>query len=77
MLYAPFTSEATMTLFLNEKHIAQMHEAGLATMDDYISAVEAAYTDQGRGDFEILPRTNFTVDVPGCKRPGTLKIGGG
>ena len=77
MLYAPFTSEATMTLFLNEKHIAQMHEAGLATIDDYISAVEAAYTDQGRGDFEILPRTNFTVDVPGCKRPGTLKIGGG
>lgn len=66
-----------MTLFLNEKHIARMHETGIVTMDDYIAAVEAAYTDQGRGDFEILPRTNFTVDVPGRKRPGTLKIGGG
>ncbi|MFM2130169.1 MAG: Alanine dehydrogenase [Pseudomonadota bacterium] len=66
-----------MTLFLNEKHIAHMHDTGLVTMDDYIGAVEAAYTDQGRGATEILPRTNLTVDVPGKKRPGTLKIGGG
>lgn len=66
-----------MTLFINEKHIAQMHEAGLVTMDDYITAVEAAYGDQGRDEFEILPRTSFTVEVPGRKRPGTLKIGGG
>lgn len=66
-----------MTLFLNEKHIAHMHETGLVTMDDYIKAVEAAYTDQGKGAFEILPRTNLSVDVPGKKRPGTLKIGGG
>jgi ornithine cyclodeaminase/alanine dehydrogenase-like protein (mu-crystallin family) len=66
-----------MTIFINEKDIARMHETGLVTMDDYIAAVEAAYTDQGRGDFDILPRTNFTVDVPGRRRPGSLKIGGG
>ncbi|MGE0650576.1 MAG: ornithine cyclodeaminase family protein [Alphaproteobacteria bacterium] len=66
-----------MTIFINEKDIARMHETGVASMDDYIAAVEAAYTDQGRGDFEILPRTNFTVEVPGRKRKGSLKIGGG
>ena len=66
-----------MTIFINEKDIARMHDSGIVTIDDYIAAVEAAYTDQGRGNFEILPRTNFTVDVPGRKRPGTLKIGGG
>lgn len=66
-----------MTIFINERDIARLHDEGLASMADYIDAVGAAYTDQGRGDFEILPRTNFTVDVPGRKRPGSLKIGGG
>jgi alanine dehydrogenase len=66
-----------MTIFINERDIARLHDEGLAGMADYIAAVGAAYTDQGRGDFEILPRTNFTVDVPGRKRPGSLKIGGG
>ncbi len=51
-----------MTIFINEKDIARLHDEGLASMADYIAAVGAAYTDQGRGEFEILPRTNFTVE---------------
>jgi alanine dehydrogenase len=66
-----------MTLFINEKHVAQMLETGIATMDDFIGAVEAAYRDQGAGRFAILPRHNFEVAVPGRTRPGSLKIGGG
>ncbi len=66
-----------MTLFLNEKHIAGMINDGTATMADFIAAVEAAYTDQGEGRFEILPRTSFKVELPGRKRPASLKIGGG
>ena len=71
------TKGDAMTIFINERDIARLHDEGLASMADYIAAVGAAYTDQGRGNFEILPRTNFTVDVPGRKRPGSLKIGGG
>lgn len=66
-----------MTLFINEKDVAGMIADGTVTMADFIAAVEAAYTDQGMGRFEILPRTNFTVEVPGKSRPGSLKIGGG
>lgn len=66
-----------MTIFINEKHIQGMLDDGTVTMADFIDAVGAAYTDQGKGRFEILPRTNFYVDVPGRKRPGSLKIGGG
>ncbi|MFT5540032.1 MAG: alanine dehydrogenase [Alphaproteobacteria bacterium] len=65
-----------MTIFINEKHIADMHASGLVSMSDYIDAVEAAYGDQGAGAFEILPRTNFWIDVPGRKRRGSLKVAG-
>jgi ornithine cyclodeaminase/alanine dehydrogenase-like protein (mu-crystallin family) len=65
-----------MTIFINEKHIEEMHESGLVSMGDYIDAVEAAYGDQGSGEFEILPRTNFWIDVPGRKRRGSLKVAG-
>lgn len=66
-----------MTIFINERHIAQLIEDGHATMADFVAAVEAAYTDQGNGDFDILPRQNFEVEVPGRNRKGSLKIGGG
>ena len=46
-------------------------------MGDFVAAVEAAYTDQGNGDFDILPRQNFEVEVPASNRKGSLKIGGG
>ena len=65
-----------MTLFINESHVAALIDQGHATMADFIAAVEAAYTDQGRGEFDILPRRNFTIDVPGRKAKGSLKIGG-
>lgn len=66
-----------MTIFINEKHIATLIDDGHATMADFIAAVEAAYTDQGRGAFDILPRQNFVIDVPGRKAKASLKIGGG
>ncbi len=66
-----------MTIFINEKVIEGMIADGTVTMADFIEAVGAAYLDQGLGRFAILPRTNFTVDLPGRKRPGSLKIGGG
>jgi len=66
-----------MTIFLNDEHIRQLHESGAVTMADYVEAVEAAYRDQGNGDFQILPRQNFWMERPGEKRPGSLKLGGG
>lgn len=66
-----------MTIFINEKDVAALIDGGHAAMADFVAAVEAAYTDQGRGDFDILPRQNFEVDVPGRKAKGSLKIGGG
>ena len=66
-----------MTIFINESHVAALIDQGHATMADFIAAVEAAYTDQGRGEFDILPRQNFVIDVPGRKAKGSLKIGGG
>jgi alanine dehydrogenase len=66
-----------VTIFINEKDIAALIDGGHATMADFIAAVEAAYTDQGNGDFDILPRQNFEVEVPGRNRKGSLKIGGG
>ena len=65
-----------MTIFINEKHIATLIDQGHATMADFIAAVEAAYTDQGRGEYDILPRQNFPVDVPGRKAKASLKIAG-
>lgn len=66
-----------MTIFLNDDHIRHLHESGAVTMADYVAAVEAAYRDQGTGDFQILPRQNFWMERPGEKRPGSLKLGGG
>ncbi len=65
-----------MTIFINESHIAQLIDDGHATMADFVAAVEAAYTDQGNGEFDILPRQNFEIDVPGRKAKASLKIGG-
>ena len=66
-----------MTIFLNDDNIRQLHDSGAVTMADYVDAVEAAYRDQGTGDFQILPRQNFWMERPGEKRPGSLKLGGG
>jgi alanine dehydrogenase len=66
-----------MTIFLNEAHIAALHDGGTVTMADYVEAVEAAYRDQGLGDFQILPRQNFWMERPSSPRPGSLKVGGG
>lgn len=66
-----------MTIFLNDENIRQLHDSGAVTMADYVDAVEAAYRDQGTGDFQILPRQNFWMERPGEKRPGSLKLGGG
>ena len=66
-----------MTIFLGDDHIRQLHDSGAVTMADYVDAVEAAYRDQGTGDFQILPRQNFWMERPGEKRPGSLKLGGG
>ncbi|MFN4282986.1 MAG: ornithine cyclodeaminase family protein [Alphaproteobacteria bacterium] len=66
-----------MTIFLNDDHIRQLHDSGAVGMADYVDAVEAAYRDQGVGDFQILPRQNFWMERPGEKRPGSLKLGGG
>jgi ornithine cyclodeaminase/alanine dehydrogenase-like protein (mu-crystallin family) len=63
-----------MTLFINEKHIAAMINDGTLTMSDFVDAMEAAYRDQGEGNFEILPRQNFEVPREGT-RNGSLKIG--
>ena len=65
-----------MTIFINEKHIAELHDRGLASIADYVAAMEAAYGDQGAGDFDILPRQNFYVPLPDKKRPASLKIAG-
>ncbi|MDX1485741.1 MAG: ornithine cyclodeaminase family protein [Alphaproteobacteria bacterium] len=66
-----------MTIFINERDIATLIDDGHASMGDFVAAVEDAYTDQGKGDFDILPRQNFEVLVPGKNRKGSLKIGGG
>lgn len=66
-----------MTIFLSDDHIRELHDSGAVTMADYVDAVEAAYHDQGTGDFQILPRQNFWMERPGAKRPGSLKLGGG
>jgi alanine dehydrogenase len=66
-----------MTIYLSASDIARMHDDGLVTIADYISAVEAAYRDQGLERFQILPRQNFYVERPGGKKPGSLKVGGG
>ncbi len=65
-----------MTIFINESHVAALIDGGHATMADFVAAVEAAYTDQGRGEYDILPRQNFPVDMPGGQAKGSLKIGG-
>ena len=65
-----------MTLFINEKHIAELHDRGLASMADYVAAMEGAYGDQGAGDFDILPRQNFYLPLPDKPRPASLKIAG-
>ena len=65
-----------MTIFINEKHIAELHDKGIATIADYVAAMEGAYGDQGAGNFDILPRQNFYVPLPGKKRPASLKIAG-
>ncbi|HTI85338.1 MAG TPA: ornithine cyclodeaminase family protein [Alphaproteobacteria bacterium] len=66
-----------MTIFLSPTHITSLHESGAVTMADYVAAVEAAYRDQGLGDFQILPRQNFWVERPGQAKPASLKLGGG
>jgi alanine dehydrogenase len=66
-----------MTIFLNDDHIRHLHDSGAVTMADYVEAVEAAYRDQGTGDFQILPRQNFWMERAGKKKPGSLKLGGG
>lgn len=66
-----------MTVFLNDSHIQALHDSGAVTMSDYVAAVEAAYRDQGTGDFQILPRQNFWIERPGQAKPGSLKVGGG
>ncbi len=66
-----------MTIFLNDDHIRHLHNSGAVTMADYVDAVEAAYRDQGTGDFQILPRQNFWMERPGQTKPGSLKLGGG
>ncbi|HEY4136023.1 MAG TPA: ornithine cyclodeaminase family protein [Alphaproteobacteria bacterium] len=66
-----------MTIFINDDHVRALHDSGAVTMADYVDAVEAAYRDQGTGDFQILPRQNFWMERPGEKRPGSLKLGGG
>lgn len=66
-----------MTIFLDQSHIEALHASGAVTMADYVDAVEAAYRDQGLGDFQILPRQNFWIERPGASRPGSLKVGGG
>ncbi|MBT3791692.1 MAG: ornithine cyclodeaminase family protein [Rhodospirillales bacterium] len=65
-----------MTLFINEKHVAQLIDEGHATMGDFVAAIEGAFIDQGNGDFDILPRQNFEVPIPGRAKGGSLKIGG-
>ena len=66
-----------MTIFINEAHLRSLHDSGAVTMADYVDAVEAAYRDQGLGEFQILPRQNFWVKRPGTSRPASLKVGGG
>lgn len=66
-----------MTLFINETHMRALHDSGAVTMRDYVEAVEAAYRDQGLGDFQILPRQNFWIERPGQTKPASLKLGGG
>lgn len=66
-----------MTIFINESHLAALHDSGAVTMADYVEAVEAAYRDQGLGEFQILPRQNFWVRRPGVAKPASLKVGGG
>jgi len=66
-----------MTIFLSPSRIRAMHESGAVTMADYVAAVEAAYRDQGLGDFQILPRQNFWVERAGQAKPASLKLGGG
>ncbi len=65
-----------MTIFINEKHIAELHHRGLASMADYVAAMEGAYGDQGAGNFDILPRQNFYVPLADKTRPASLKIAG-
>jgi alanine dehydrogenase len=66
-----------MTIFLSPAHITSLHDSGAVTMADYVTAVEAAYRDQGFGDFQILPRQNFWIERPGQTKPASLKVGGG
>ena len=66
-----------MTIFINESHLRALHDSGAVTMADYVEAVEAAYRDQGLGEFQILPRQNFWVERPGVAKPASLKVGGG
>lgn len=66
-----------MTIFINEAHLRTLHDSGAVTMADYVAAVEAAYRDQGLGEFQILPRQNFWVERPGQAKPASLKVGGG
>ena len=66
-----------MTIFLSPAHIISLHDSGTVTMADYVDAVEAAYRDQGLGEFQILPRQNFWVERPGQAKPASLKVGGG
>lgn len=66
-----------MTIFINEHDVARLIKEGHATMADFVDAVEAAYRDQGAGEFAILPRQNFDFEIPDSNRKGSLKIGGG
>lgn len=66
-----------MTIFIDRSHIEELHASGAVAMADYVDAVEAAYRDQGLGDFQILPRQNFWIERLGASRPASLKVGGG
>jgi len=65
-----------MALFLDEKHITALSDAGQLRMPDCIEAVERAYREQGRGQMQLLSRHNFWLGPsPIAVRGRSLKVG--
>jgi len=64
-----------MTLFLDEHHMARLHEAGHVRMSHYVDAMERAYREQGEGRVQLLPRQNFWIgDANAANRGPSLKL---
>ncbi|MEO7402830.1 MAG: hypothetical protein ABIU95_04090 [Burkholderiales bacterium] len=51
-----------MTLFLGPAHLERLNADGHVAMSDYVSAVEAAFAEHGRGEIGVVPRAVLAAD---------------